>query len=590
MITTFARAAVALPLILAAVATLAISRRRIVFVLGRQGRLLAPVFCLMFWLGGVSLAQAAGSLLVMAIGGVVPLLVVALAALRTRPIRLRRRLDLPVALAVVAVGLYLMVVTGFDSVCHLAVIGNYLRGNIPPTALNDPAAPLVYHPLFDAAAALFTRAFGADQELGMDLCSLLGVAAGASAAAALARHLFPGTPLAPRVAVLALLFGFGPTPLRWLGQPGGALAELLRGQSNQAFLDQMLRRPYPLGFAAVCLLLALLLNVSWLRARRARAWLLVPPFFLLPQLAEEQLLVLAALVLVLLLLRRLPLAAAVCAGAGALGGLLHSGVARALIEPATMARPRLALAWPAVPTWALPESGWPLRSREAAEVALLELGPLFFLALFLLWRRRAPAARLLVGVVGANLLLACCLTLRDWPRADLDRFLFTASNLALVATPALLGLASGRLRAPVLAGLALLLAGGSLPVAIHRLATETTPFRRILPERPYAQLRRELGAVVGPRDLIVTDPPSAQLLITAGFLVVAPLDSHMVGIVNPRRYPLYVAQHGCRARWRWTPESDPRAPPNLAPVSIGGYVLIPNSEACEPSVRDSRRR
>jgi hypothetical protein len=593
MISTLERVAVALPLVLGAVATFGVCRRRIVFALGRRGRLLAPVFCLVLWLLGLTLAQAGGSLLLMSIGGAVPLLLLLLFALRTRPVRLRRRIDPAIVLALAAVGLYLYVATGFDSVCHLAVVGNYLRGNIPPTALNDPTGPLVYHPLFDAAAAVFTRAFGADLELGLDLVSMLSVAACASAAAALSRRLFPATPIAARLSVLCLLFGFGPTPLRLLWQPGAPSTELLRGQTNQSFLDQMLRRPYPLGLAVVCLLLAQLLDLGR-RPILVRALLLAPPFFLIPQVAEEQLLVLGALVTVLLLLRRLPLIAAACAGAGALAGGLYSGVLRALVQPASMATPKVALAWPAVPTWAQPQSGWPIFSWGTLEVALLELGPIFFLTLLVLWKRGAHSGRTFAAVVVGNLVAACFLTLRGWPRADLDRFIFCASNLALIATPALLQLPlfRGRRHGPVIAVtlLALLLAGGSVPVAARRLASEKPLFRTILAERPYAQLRRELGKVVAPRDLIATDAGSAQLLIAAGFLVVAPLDSHMVGIVNPRRYQAYVAEHACRARWSWVPESDPRARATIPQVSLGAYALVPNTARCEPPLEGLLRR
>jgi hypothetical protein len=311
----------------------------------------------------------------------------------------------------------------------------------------------------------------------------------------------------------------------------------------------------------------------------------------LPQVAEEQLLLLAPLVVVLVILRRVPLVAAICAGGGAVAGLVHSGVVRALFQTASMASPRLALAWPPlVPTWAEPLSGWPLLSRETAAVALLELGPIVLAAIVLLIRRRSAATRIVGALAIADLAAACVLTLRGWPRADLDRFVFAASNLGWIAAPLLLPAKVLRSRRSLaVAGLALAVTAGSLPVAVQRFATQLGQPVEVGPERPYGQLRRVLGSAVAPRDLIATDAGSAQLLVTAGFLVVAPLDSHMVGIVNGRRFDPYVQQHRCRARWLWVPETDPRAQGDAPLLLHGGYALVPNHERCETPPPDFRR-
>ncbi len=618
MITTLERAAVALPLVLAAVGTFAIGRRRIVFVLGRRGRWLAPVVCLALWLTGVTLGQLGGSLVLMAAGGALPLVVVALVAGRTRVIRVRGpRLGWPVAVALGAVMVYVAAVVGFDGVCHFAVLGQYLRGNIPPTALNDATAPLVYHPLFDAAAALFTRGLGLTLEQGLDFMSMIAVGACVCAAAALSSELQPSRaqprPAGLRVvwlSVFCLLFAFGPTPLRLLWQAPAEVVDLLRGRTDQAFLEQVLRRPYALGFAVVASIIVQLIRLARVRrkatsvassaADRVRALLLVPPFFLLPQLAEEQLLLLGGAVLLLLLVGRLSLGAAACAGVGAIGGLIQSGVFRGLFAPASMATPHLALAWPPLlPTWAEPLSGWPLLSRQALEVALLELGPIFCLATAVLLGRRsravvpddrAPAARIVGALAIGNLVAACFLTLRGWPRADLDRFVFCASNLGWIAAPVLLPprLLGARRPWPLVA-LAALVTAGSLPVAAHRLADQRGRPVESGAERPYAQLRRVLGARVGPRDLIATDRGSAQLLLTAGFLVVAPLDSHMVGIVNGTRFDRYLGENVCRARWLWVPETDPRAQADATALLHGGYALVVNHERCETGSQGLRR-
>ncbi len=608
--TTLERLAVALPLLLAAACTLAIARRRIVLLLGRQGPHLAPAVCIVVWLIGLTLGQAAGSLVAMSLAGSLPLLGLGLLALRTPPLRRPGpRLGPALLLALAGVALYQIVVPGFDSLCHFAIAGNYLRGNIPPTALDNPDSPLLYHPLFDAAAAVVTRALGTDLELGLDLVSLLAVLACLLAATALARALSPGSRLVPLLGVLALLLGGGPTFLRVLGS-SAPVEEALHGQTSQAFLDQMLRRPFPLCFAVVALVLALLLRPPREAARRPwlTGLLLAPPFFLLPQVGEEQVLVLGLLVAGLLFLRRLPLLAAAMAGAAALAGGLASGVFRALLAPAptSMASPRLALQWPpALPTWTEPLGGWPIPSWPAAAVALFELGPFFFLTAIALgaWvlSRRLPAgpgpprapAAILLAVVAANLLGATCLTLQGWPRADLDRFVFQASNLMLLATPAaLLPLARWRPERPglrrlgfVLAGLFLI--GGSVGLATHRVATRIADYRPLGPERPYGQLRRLLGTAVGPRDLIATDPASAQMLVTAGFLVVAPMDSHMVGVVNGARFHSYLEANRCRARWRWLPELDPAVRASEAVVLLGGYALLPGSGCPEGRPRSA---
>ena len=404
--------------------------------------------------------------------------------------------------------------------------------------------------------------------------------------------LFPRDRRAAWLAPLFLLLAFGPTYLRFFFDPAFNVYAL-HGQTSQGFLEQMLRRPFPVSFAVVSLILAQIILLVRRRSPRPPpllAGLLAPSFFLVPQIAEEQLLVLGLLVAALVLGRRLSLVSGVAAAVGALAGGAFSGVFRSLLEPTTsMASPKVALLWPpALPNWQVPHGGAGFPSWLLLEVVLLEVGPLIAVAFVLLCRERSAAHRIVLSAIVLDLLAASCLTLRNWPRADLDRFVFHAANLTLLFLPALWGLSIVRRRRPwarraILALTGLLLVAGSLPTAVDRFYTQARDFRPIAPERPYAQLRRVLGAV-GPRDLIATDQASAQFLVTAGFLVVAPMDSHMVGVINRARYASYAREHRCRARWLWLNENDPTIAGRPAAASLGGYSLVANDRGCPPSV------
>ena len=407
---------------------------------------------------------------------------------------------------------YLVVVGGFDNFCHFSIVANYLRGNIPPTALNDPTAPLIYHGLYDAAGALLTRAFGADIELGLDLGldpgggglppRRLGPRADAVPARSPGRLAGAAVPAAgvwshlPAVLRRSRLQRLRPARPDQPGLPGADAPATLPGELRGRLPDS--RPDHPAGQTALAPARPCW-RACWRRAS-----------FSIPQIAEEQLLVLGLLVAALVLGRRLSLVAGVAAAVGALAGGAFSGVFRSLLEPTTsMASPRVALLWPpALPNWQVPHGGAGFPSWLLLEVVLLEVGPLIAVAFVLLCRERSAAHRIVLSAIVLDLLAASCLTLRNWPRADLDRFVFHAANLTLLFLPALWGLSIVRRRRPwarraILALTGLLLVAGSLPTAVDRFYTQA---RRFSPDRPGATLRpaapgaRRRGAARSDRD------------------------------------------------------------------------------------------
>src|SRR6185369_16576171 len=108
----------------------------------------------------------------------------------------------------VIVVLLLILFNGEDNACHYSVISTYLRGNIPPNALNDPSAPLAYHSVFDAAAALVARAFGAGHRSAIALVSVACFYAAFHALQALSRLVLESD-RARQIGRALFLFGFG---------------------------------------------------------------------------------------------------------------------------------------------------------------------------------------------------------------------------------------------------------------------------------------------------------------------------------------------------------------------------------------------
>ena len=151
-----------IPLILAAVSALLFTRRRAVYALGPSGAWLAPAFLWSLWYAFLWLGHLAGSLAGAGTIAALPLAASAYWAIRkTRPRRIYSRgLTAPDWTATTLIAACLIAQPTFNFETHIPLIETYLRGNVPPCDYNDPAAPLNYHALYSASAALFAKAFG----------------------------------------------------------------------------------------------------------------------------------------------------------------------------------------------------------------------------------------------------------------------------------------------------------------------------------------------------------------------------------------------------------------------------------------------
>lgn len=571
---------VGLMLLTALVASALVLRRRAVYLLGRRAAPLAGTILLTIWLAGLSLGQITGSLLGMTALAALPLLAVAVAARRwTRPRRLAfpawTRIDWWVFRLTAGV---VLINSNFDSHCHRAVSGAFLRGNIPPTALNDPRFALPYHSLFDAIVATLVRALPADTELALDLVTIGCVALTMTNLLVLGRFVFR-TALANQVGRVLFFVGFGPTFLRLFSNPD---LERLHGQSSQAFIDIILRRPTALGFVLLTGVAAVLAPRYLWRppARQALTatsphpgWLL-PSLFVLPLLAEEMIVHIGVLVLPLLLMRRLPIRWVVAGLALFAFTVLRSGVFAAALGAATpMAAPKLALAWPpTLPTWAVARDGIPLLSWASGGALFCEFGPFVLATLILVAIKGTAVQRILMAPLLMGLLVATFLRLNGWDKSDMDRFLFYGSPFAfmLVALwlerdavtrprskrgkPSNLGRPAGVVLA---GGMVVLMATMPTLFAVWTSWKNARGWNNYWRDEPGATLRERLRAV-GSRDPILTDRNRAYDLVQAGFVVLGPMNSTSVGKVDEDHLDDYLKTNADRAAWYYLPKSDDR--------------------------------
>lgn len=599
------RLAVAVSFVVAIASVLVVSRRRAVFLLGRRTAMLAPSVLFTLWLAALAIGERTGSLVGMAYVGVVPLVAAAVAARRWTA---KRRgalfpswswVDRAVVVTVAGI---LLVVDLFDVHCHRAVAGAFLRGNVPPTALNDPAFPLPYHALFDAVVALVMRAVPVDTELGLDLIGIGCVALTMNHVIALSRRLFRSA-AAAQVSRVLFFFGFGPTVLRYLWS--GPSMRLLHGESTQAYVDIILRRPTVLGLTIFTLILAMLAPLFEDGAgRRASApaaagkigrgphplWL-APALFVVPLLAEEMILHVSAFVAVLVVRRRIAprwvLAGAVVFALGA----LSSGAFVAVLGGRTsMATPRLVLSWPpTLPSWTDSDHGVPLWSRDGALALLAELGPLLAATYVLVGVRGPRLARAMLAPLVAGLAASLVFRLDGWNKADMDRFLFTGTPVAmmlvarwidLAATPSAASAPSrlGRRRGPRLGAalgvaLALVMAGPPAVYAVYTAATNARSWRAFWRDQPGESLRETLVAV-GAREPILTDRDQADSLVQAGFIVLGPMLSTSVGNVDEDHFDEYLKTNASRAAWLYLPRDDARVAGRPIVAERERYCLV----------------
>lgn len=493
-------------------------------------------------------------------------------------------------LAFLFLSMALLAINGNDDLCHYSVVATYLRGNIPPSALNAPSLPLAYHSLFDAGAAVVSAALNLDPELALDLVSIVCVASVIEVLGGVSRLLFraPGAQQGSR---LFFLFGLGPTYLRWARS---LRWDTMHGTSTQSFAEAIFRRPFALNFLVFTLLLGLLLpslaqrpGPSTKRLAGLSSLLLVPIAFMLPVVSEELCLFATGSVVLLMALRKLSPASGFAWMLALALALPLSGSFRIWLHPASqVAFPTARILFvPFLPSWTQAFHGVALFSTAGLKTLFYEWGPVFVLGIWLAFSR-IPAARAgLVPFIAITLLLPFAIDFSGWPRADLDRFYFygTAAGFFLAGAGLDLLLASRASAGISRVGSAILLFLISASVVLgpigyltgrvlFREAHFEQGLRRSIAAR--APLLRETLAQVGPRDRIVTTAEMAQDLVLAGFVVPAPMSSSVIGKVDVPEFDAYLRQHGSAGEWLFLPESDPRVAARKVFASIEGYALV----------------
>ncbi len=599
--------------------------RRWVWNLGPYGPVLAPPLLLILWFAFLGLGQYCGSLAVSGWLAALPLFLIAGCSV-ARYRRARRspfRWTFLDKCIFAFLSFFIIAYCGNDSFCHYSVVGAYLRNNIPPTAQNDPSRPLRYHGIFDAAAALVTDASGVTPETALDLVSILCVFACLSCLQGLSRILFQGR-CARQCCRLFYALGFGPIYLnhagtlisRLAGGEGGPPGSFLfHGHATQSFVESIPRRP--MGLNHVLFLFVLTVSLPRLPSARGGrigtsrslhpAWWL-PCAFLLPQASEDLTGLCALVVLWLWVSGALAFRWAAAWAAMTLAALPMSGVLSSMVSPLTAtAVPRLALGWPPhLPYWvdletpmglsrdmglAVIRRGVPLVSFDSAWVMLTEWGPLFFGGLLL--GLRDARRRVVVALFGVGFLLASCLELRGWYKADLDRFLFYGTSAAFSLAAAWVEVlenartraALSRARFPFAVLVFVVLPTTLGPVAfatrysVYWVLGRNSRYPVVFSDGELFRLRRVL-APVGPRDRILTDARFAQKLVLAGFVVDAPLaPGFSVGLVDEAKLRAYVTNKKLsRPAWYFLPTGDPRVNGRRAFVVYDGYILTRGGE------------
>ena len=577
--------------------------RRGVFLLGRHGHRMAPSVLLSVWLAGLLTGQVTRSLVGMTFTAALPLGAMAWASVRWfRPLRGRHprwsRVDWA-AFALIAVTVFFLDVWDFDG--HRTIVAAYLRGNVPPTAFNDPRFALAYHPVYDAMVAVVLTALPVEFELGIAIVTIACVAFTLSNLQAVSRHLFRSSAVA-QLGRLLFLFGFGPVFIRYFLE-GGDL-ESIHGRTSQVFFDIIFRRPTGLGFAFFTLALAFLLphyrrNTDPAPAPRWTSLaFFLPACAVIPQISEESLLPIGIVVMPLILTRRLPMSFVAVAAAALALGASQSGVVQGVLGHGSMATPHFHLSWPpTLPSWSHEQDGMTLASRDGLLFFALELGPIFFAGIALALFSGDARRRILVAAFFGTLLIVSFSRLEGWPKADLDRFLFYGTPPVFMLSAALIerlwrpraAETTGNLEPSQNDGRVARLRGVGLSVGVVLfacVAPTTFPISKALNQLNLTFQRHALGGelrrtlhAVGPREPILTDRARANTLAQSGFIVIAPMTSNNVGRVTDDHFDEYVRANAHLARWLFLPETDDRVKGRPVTAQDGGYVLVPANDA-----------
>lgn len=578
-------------LVVAFLAGRAILRRRAVWLLGRHGRFLAPAVLASVWLVGLVVGQRTGSVTGMSVVGAAVMLGLWAFVHRRFPLSRVRgprwtHLDWAVFLFVAVV---FWAIDLWDLENQGVLVAHFLHGNLPPRALNDPRFPLAYHSIFDQLAAIVFTAAPMDLQTAMGLVSIGCVALTLANLQSLSR-LFFRRPAHAQLARVLFVLGFGPVILRCAAS--GWHLDQMHGQSAQAYVDLIMRRPAGLGFAFFTLALALILPCYATPPGRdaplRRLLFLLPMLVLMPLMAEEGTVFLFMYLAPLALTRRIPPRTAGLLVLAVLVGATSSGVVLGVLGHGSMATPKFRLALPPrLPTWAADQSGVGLLSRQASGFYWLELGPVFLATLaFALAgrdsRRRAVGLAFLGGA-----LIAVFAGTGAWKRSDLDRFFFYGTPPVFMLAADLPDRVWGLLRrrpgarvpGAVLAAFGVLVCGPSTLFPGWQASMRLQD--RFRANALGGELRRNL-VVVGPRELVLTTRERADELVVDGFMVIAPMDSNSVGRVTLDHFDEYVRANASRAVWLFLPESDPRVAGQRPVARDGGYVLCHATKGGNP--------
>ncbi len=570
----------AFPLILAAVSALLFTRRRAVYALGPSGAWLAPAFLWSLWYAFLWLGHLAGSLAGAGTIAALPLAASAYWAIRkTRPRRIYSRgLTAPDWTATTLIAACLIAQPTFNFETHIPLIETYLRGNVPPCDYNDPAAPLNYHALYSASAALFAKAFGFSADFALDAVSIALLPALLLSLHAAGRALFK-TERARQAARLLFLFGLGPIYLR-PGHPNEGYW-FLHGWSNQSFVEAVLRPTAMLNLCVFSFLLAALLprlpsrDIPGTGARRAPAplWLL-PAAFMLPQASEELAGLTGLAIIGLWLSGRFPGTWALGGIALAAGSAATSGVVREVLFPRPgVPHPQLFLQWPPILlSWM--GGNKPLFSWEAAKILFWEWGPVYAAALWACKndprRRTGPLIFAICFGTASSLVFG-----GDWSPQDLDRLFFYSTPFVFMLSA--LWIEKLKLSRARSWALVLFCVLGPLACSLFRIhhffsRPETiAPFLRPPPSPLIAAL-----AEVGPREQLVTDKAMARPLLLAGFVVASPPFFHENKNLL-EKFEEHMAGFRRRPTWYFLPENDPRLAGLTATASYKGRILARTS-------------
>lgn len=562
----------AIGLILAAASARAFTRRRAVYALGPLGPWLAPAYLWTLWYAFLWIGHAVGSLAGAGIAAAAPLFLLAYWARGTKPRkRFPEGLTLVDRLCWTLISVCLLVQPTFNFETHLPLIATYLRGNVPPCDFNDPSAPINYHVIYSASAALFAQAFGLSADFALDAVSATLLAALIPSLQAVSRILFR-SPWAGQACRIFFLFGLGPIYLR-PGHPREGYW-FLHGWSNQSFMEAVLRPTAMLNLTVFAFLLGALLpripshERPQTGSRKAPhpAWLL-PAAFMLPQ-ASEELSVLAGLAIAALWAwGKFP-------GIWALGGVLlalvsasTSGVVREVFFPNEGAvHPGLLWQWPPILLcWA--GGNMPLFSWGAVKVLFWEWGPVYAATLAAAW----PDLRRRVGII---LFVACFGTASlvtfggNWSPQDFDRLFFFSTPLGfMLAALWIERIEKARAARRLPAGKARWAAGalaisvvlGPVACALFRTGHFLSERDRLAPWRrpPPSPLVQAL-APVGARELILTDKTMVRALLLGGFVTVSPPFFHENKNLLDG-FDAHLARFRGRPDWLFLPKGDPRA-------------------------------